>query len=93
MPKNADSSLTKDEVRVQVPMSPDAIERIDELADRMGIGRGRMAAMLLEEGLRDNEWIIRVVTSSFMKPVVKLIKKWPSKKEPSHGKDEKGELA
>lgn len=72
-----------EEIRLQVPMSAEAMERIDELAERMGIGRGRMAAMLLEEGLRDNEWIIRVVTSRHMDPIRRLIQKWPSKKKDS----------
>lgn len=65
-----------DEVRVQVPVNKKYIERIDALAEKMGVGRGRMIAMLLEAGVNDNEWIINVVTSKWMEPVAKLIKAW-----------------
>ena len=66
-----------DEIRVQVPLSPEVIAKVDELAELMGgIGRGRMAAMLLEEGIRDNQWIIKIVTSRYMKPVRDLVHHW-----------------
>ncbi len=69
------------EIRVQVPLHPDAVAKIDELADRMNVGRGRMAAMLLESGIEDNEWIIKMVTSGVMRPVVAVVQSWADKEE------------
>lgn len=70
-------------VRVQVPLHPDAVAKIDELAERMNVGRGRMAAMLLEAGIEDNDWIIRMVTSGVMKPIADVVKSWGKRKEGS----------
>jgi len=67
-------------IRVQVPLNPDAVAKIDELAERMNVGRGRMAAMLLEAGIEDNDWIIRVVTSGVMKPITDVLKSWGNRK-------------
>ncbi len=69
-----------EEIRVQVPLSADTVTKIDELAARMKVGRGRMAAMLLEEGIKDNEWIIRFVTSGVMRPIREVVESWNKKK-------------
>lgn len=84
-PRKPITTVTGEEgsVRVQVPLHPETVKRIDALADRFEIGRGRMAAMLLEEGLDDNEWVIQVVTSRFMKPVRQLVDGWKGKRQAS----------
>jgi len=75
----------QEEIRVQVPLSSDAVAKIDELAELMNVGRGRMVAMLLEAGIEDNEWIIRMVTSGYMKPVRELVKLWDGGKRKQKG--------
>jgi predicted transcriptional regulator len=57
----------KDKVAIIVRVSPEIGAKIEELADRMGASQSKMATMLLEEGLADNEWIIRFVTSKVVK--------------------------
>jgi len=72
------------EIRVQVPLNADAVAKIDELADRMNVGRGRMAAMLLEAGIEENELLVKIVTSSVAKPLVDIVKSWKGK-DPANG--------
>lgn len=57
-----------DEDRVRITVTVDAITagKIEELAGRMNASQSRMASWLLEESIQDNEWIIKVVTSSVM---------------------------
>lgn len=70
-----------EDIRVQVPLSVDTVRKIDELAARLKVGRGRMVAMLLEQGLEDNEWIIRFVTSGVMSPIREIVEGWKQKKK------------
>ena len=72
--------MPEKEIRVQVPVSEEVVLKIDELAEKMNVGRGRMAAMLLETAIEDNEWIINCVTSKMMEPVLNTVKKWKRKK-------------
>ena len=72
----ADESVEAGEIRVQVPMRPEIVAKVDELAARLSVGRGRMAAMLLEGGIEDEEWIIRIVSSRFMSPVREMVRRW-----------------
>ena len=74
------------EIRVQVPMTPGMIERIDELAKRMNVGRGRMAAFLLDDGLQDNEWVYKVVSHRFMRPIADLVHAWDDRGKRRRGK-------
>ena len=67
-----------DETRVQVPLSNTTIEKIDELANRLNIGRGRMASMLVEAGIANEEWLIKAVTSKFFEPIREVINGWDS---------------
>jgi len=73
------------EIRVQVPLSAETVAKLDELAALMNVGRGRMAAMLLEEGVKDNEWLIRRLVS----PLRALVEKWRDK---GGGRKGKGSL-
>jgi hypothetical protein len=74
------------EIRVQVPMTPAMLQRIDDLAQRMHVGRGRMAAFLLEDGLDDNAWVYKVVSHRFMKPINDLVHAWEDRKKGSRAK-------
>lgn len=65
-----------DFIRVQVPVSPANLRKIDELAERLKISRGRMSSLLVEAAIDDHEWIIRAVTSKFMQPIVQAVKDW-----------------
>ncbi|MEX2215336.1 MAG: hypothetical protein WD768_14480 [Phycisphaeraceae bacterium] len=76
MSKHDDDNADEGEIRVQVPVKADYLRRVDELATKMGVGRGRMIAMLLEAGVDDNDWMIKIVTSKFMAPVVNVVKGW-----------------
>lgn len=68
----------QDETRVQVPLNDKTIEKIDQLAARMNVGRGRMAAMLLEAGIENDEWLIKLITSKYFEPIRNMIKDWDS---------------
>lgn len=53
----------EDKVRITVTIDRHAAEKVSELSQRMNTSQSRMASMLLEAGLKDNEAIIRFVTS------------------------------
>lgn len=78
------------EIRVYVPMTPAVHARISELAERLDIGAGRMAAILLEDGLQDNEWVYRVVSARFMKPIRALVDRWEGRGKGRAGKASEG---
>lgn len=69
-----------EEIRVSVPLTLDTVAKIDELAARLKVGRGRMVSLLVEQGIEDNEWIIRFVTSGVMRPVREIVEGWREKK-------------
>lgn len=50
-------------IRVTVTIDKKAYDKIGELADRMNTSQARMASWLLEAGIEDNEWAIRMITS------------------------------
>lgn len=52
-----------DKVRITVSIDRHSAEKIAELSQRMNTSQSRMASMLLEAGLEDNEAVIRFVTS------------------------------
>jgi len=55
-----------DKVRITVCIDRRSAEKIAELSQRMNTSQSRMASMLLEAGLEDNEAVIRFVTSRVM---------------------------
>ena len=55
--------IENQKVRITVTVDREAAAKIDELAARLNASQSRMASMLLQSGLEDNEWIIRLVTS------------------------------
>jgi hypothetical protein len=71
--------------RVTVSLKPESWAKIQELAKRMKTNESRLAAMLLEAGLEDNEWMIRIVTSKVVDPIRQFFAK-PDKK---HGGERK----
>ena len=50
-------------IRFTVTIDKTHYRTIGELAERMGVSQAKMAALLLEAGVQDNEWVIRMVTS------------------------------
>jgi len=55
--------VDEDKVRITVTIDRHSAEKIGELSQRMNASQSKMASMLLEAGLEDNEAIIRFVTS------------------------------
>ena len=72
----------QEEVRITVTVSKDSAEKIAELARRMNTSQSRMASMLLQAGLENEEWIIKVVTSRVVSGLREALtgKKSPKKK-------------
>lgn len=66
--------------RAQVMLKPETMERIDELANRLKMSRSQFLAILIEQGLDDNEWIIKIVSSRYLDPVRDAIKSWNTNK-------------
>ena len=50
-------------VRITVTVDEQTAVKIAELAARMNASQSRMASWLLEAGVEDNEWVIKIVTS------------------------------
>lgn len=50
-------------IRFTVTIDKQIYQKIGELAERLGVSQAKMASMLLEAGVQDNEWVIRMVTS------------------------------
>lgn len=62
-----------EKVRITVSVDKLTAERVAELAVRMGASQSRMASMLLEAGLQDQEWIVKVVTSKLAKGLIEAL--------------------
>jgi hypothetical protein len=56
--------MADEERAFKCTVSREAAEKIEGLAERMGLSPTRMASELLQAGLEDHEWIIRVVSSA-----------------------------
>lgn len=66
-------AIPDDKIRIQAVIDRQLMEKIDELAARMGLSQSKMVACLLEEAIRDNAWLIRVVTNKFTKAVLETV--------------------
>lgn len=53
-------------IRIQVVLEKETVERLDRLAERLGMTRSYFAALLLESGLEREGWIIKFVTKKFV---------------------------
>jgi hypothetical protein len=62
-----------EKVRITVTVDRAASEKIAELAQRMGASHSKMASMLLEAGLSDHAWIIKIVTSKIVKGLTQAL--------------------
>lgn len=62
-----------EKVRITVTVDKAASDKIAELAQRMGASHSKMASMLLEAGLSDHAWIIRIVTSKIVKGLTQAL--------------------
>lgn len=51
------------QVRITVTVEASTAAKIAELAERMNASQSKMASWLLEEGIKDNEWLVRIVTA------------------------------
>jgi len=60
--------------RITVTVDCDKADTISELAKRMNTNTSRMASMLLEAGLNDHEWIIRIVSSRVMQGLADVLR-------------------
>lgn len=60
-------------MRVQVMITPELSEKIDDLAGRLRISRSEFLAALMEAAVSDNELVIKLVTSEFMEPARNLL--------------------
>lgn len=63
-------------VRHQVMLEPNTAAKVDELAGLMRLSRSQFLAVLIEEGMKEDEWAIRVATSRFVAPVSDAVKRW-----------------
>jgi hypothetical protein len=55
----------RETMRVQVTLKRELGEKIEELADRLGVSESKMVEFLLEAAVEQNEIIIRAVTSKW----------------------------
>ncbi len=68
-------AIGSDKARIQVVVDKEVAEKITDLADRMRWSQSKMAAVLLEAAIEDNEWVIRVVTSPFAQRVASALRR------------------
>jgi len=66
--------------RAQVMLNAETMERVDELANRLKMSRSQFLSVLIEQGLDDNEWIIKIVSSRYLDPVREAMQGWNKKK-------------
>lgn len=59
--------VSDDKIQVTTVLERKLDERISNLADRMGVSKSSMIAMLLDAAIEENERIIQIVTSRFAK--------------------------
>ena len=52
---------------------------VKELADRLGMSQSMFLGILIEHAVKDEAWIIRLVTSKYVDPIRKLVKSRKSK--------------
>lgn len=59
---------------VQAFVPSDLMDKIDNLASRLGVSRSRFCSLLLDNAVTDDEYIVRFVTSRFARPFVNAVK-------------------
>ncbi len=54
-----------------IRLTPEIEQRLDTLASKTGRSKAFYLREIIENGLDDNDWVIRVVTSRWLRPVLK----------------------
>ena len=67
-------------IRVQAVVDEKYVKVIDELAGRLNITRSHLLSVLIEQALENEGWVIRLISSRFMRPAQKLVA-WLSKSD------------
>ncbi len=74
----------KEDVRITISVSPEAAAKIAELAELLGWSQSKMGGQLLEQGIEDAEWVIRVI-KKFRDGFDRVAEAWGRKKrKPGH---------
>lgn len=60
-------------VRLQVVIKVGHVERIDKLAERMGMTRSYFTATLIEQALLDQEWLVKLLSSKLVMRVARAL--------------------
>lgn len=60
--------------KIQIRIEPETLRRIDFLAERMNLSRQKFFDLLLTQALDDEQWLIELVSSKYVAPVVKAIR-------------------
>lgn len=60
-------------VRVQAMVDPDLAEQVKELSDRLDMSQSMFLGILIEHAVKDEAWIIRLVTSKYVDPIRRLV--------------------
>ena len=63
-------------ILVQTRIEAELAEKIDAFAERLNMSRAVFLSALLETAMEQNEWLIKLVASRYMKPVRDLLKSW-----------------
>ena len=69
-------AIGPDKVRIQVIVDKAVAAKVEDLAARMRWSGSKMASVLLEEAIKDNEFVIRVVTSPFAEGVIDVVRRF-----------------
>jgi len=70
----------ENKVRLQAMVDPDIAEKVKELAERLEMSQSAFLGLIVKHGIEDEEWIIRAVTSRYVKPVRDYLQRRRSKK-------------
>lgn len=71
----------KPKVRVQAMIDEDLKDKVKELSSRLDMSESMFLGILIKHAVEDEEWIIRLVTSRFLKPIRDLVRGKNKKKE------------
>ncbi len=71
---------------VTIRLEPEVLAKVDELAAVMRLNRSEFLTAVIENTIESDEWMIRVVSSRWMKPVRDLFAKWEKGQSKRSGK-------
>jgi hypothetical protein len=61
--------IPDDKIRLQTIVDRKLARKIEDMANRMGIGQSRMIYHLLDAAVQDETWVARAITGRFAKRV------------------------